>query len=210
MNQLTKSSRLLVALACSYLLIAEWRPITRERPILTDVAFMECVGMRPVIVHGGGPQINTVLDQMGIESRFVRGMRMTDAQTMDVVEMVLGGKVNKAIVAQINRQGGQAVGLSGKDGGLIQAKKMQIVYPEENKPPEIIEKMIQGRLNKFLGEITLLGQPFVKDPDISVGKLLQKAGASVRSFYRLEVGDGIEKKVENFAEEVQAQVNAQA
>ena len=81
---------------------------------------------------------------------------------------------------------------------------------QEGKPPEIVAKMVEGRLRKYLNEITLLGQSFVKDPDIKVGKLLQQADASVHSFARLEVGEGIEKKVENFAEEVQAQVNAQS
>jgi len=81
---------------------------------------------------------------------------------------------------------------------------------QEGKPANIVEKMVEGRMRKYLGEITLLGQPFVKDPDITVGKLLEQAGASAQAFYRLEVGEGIEKKVENFAEEVQAQVNAQA
>jgi len=81
---------------------------------------------------------------------------------------------------------------------------------QEGKPPEIVAKMVEGRLRKYLNEITLLGQPFVKDPDTNIGKLLQQAGASVHRFVRLEVGEGIEKKVENFAEEVQAQVNAQS
>jgi elongation factor Ts len=81
---------------------------------------------------------------------------------------------------------------------------------QEGKPPEIVAKMIEGRLRKFLNEITLLGQPFVKDPDISIAKLLQQKGASVNGFVRLEVGEGIEKKVENFAAEVQAQIEAQA
>lgn len=80
----------------------------------------------------------------------------------------------------------------------------------EGKPAEIVAKMVDGRMRKYVNEITLLGQPFVKDPDVSVGKLLEKAGASVNAFVRLEVGEGIEKKVENFAEEVQAQVNAQS
>ena len=80
---------------------------------------------------------------------------------------------------------------------------------QEGKPPEIVAKMVDGRLRKYLNEITLLGQPFVKDPDINVGKLLQQADATVHRFVRLEVGEGIEKKVENFAEEVQAQVNGQ-
>jgi len=105
-----------------------------------DITLMKFIGIDPVVVHGGGPQINIVLDQMGIRPRFVRGMRLTDEQTMDVVEMVLGGKVNKEIVAQINKQGGKAIGLSGKDGGLIHAKKLHIVYKEDNdKPPEIID-----------------------------------------------------------------------
>jgi len=111
-----------------------------------DVTLLKFIGFNPVVVHGGGPQINQVLSQMGIGTRFVKGMRLTDQPTMDVVEMVLGGKVNKAIVAQINRQGGQAVGLSGKDGGLIRAKKMQIVYQEENKPPEIIDPGLVGEV----------------------------------------------------------------
>ena len=92
-----------------------------------DITLMRFIGLNPVVVHGGGPQINLVLDRMGIRPKFVRGMRLTDGPTMDVVEMVLGGKVNKSIVAQINQQGGRAVGLSGKDGGLIVAKKMHIV-----------------------------------------------------------------------------------
>jgi len=79
---------------------------------------------------------------------------------------------------------------------------------QEGKPPEIVAKMVEGRLRKYLNEITLLGQPFVKDPDVSVGKLLEKNSATVQGFIRLEVGQGIEKKVENFAEEVQAQVKA--
>jgi acetylglutamate kinase len=112
-----------------------------------DLTLMKFVGLNPVVVHGGGPQINSVLDQMGIRPKFVRGMRLTDAVTMDVVEMVLGGKVNKAIVAQINQQGGRAVGLSGKDGGLILAEKLRIVQQGgENEPPEIIDPGMVGRV----------------------------------------------------------------
>jgi acetylglutamate kinase len=114
-----------------------------------DIALMKFVGLNPVIVHGGGPQISQVLSQMGIESTFVRGMRLTDEPTMDVVEMVLGGKVNKEIVAQINRHGGKAVGLSGKDGGLILAEKLQIIYSkDENTPPEIIDPGLVGRVTE--------------------------------------------------------------
>jgi acetylglutamate kinase len=95
-----------------------------------DVVLMKFVGMNPVIVHGGGPQIGQMLKQLGIESRFVRGMRVTDQATMEVVEMVLGGKLNKEIVTLINRQGGRAVGLSGKDGELIIARKMLVASNE--------------------------------------------------------------------------------
>ncbi len=129
-----------------------------------DIVLMKFIGLNPVIVHGGGPQINSVLDQMGIESRFVRGMRMTDAQTMDVVEMVLGGKVNKAIVAQINAQGGKAVGLSGKDGSLIQAQKLQIVHQEKaDEPPEIIDPGLVGEVTSVNPEIidTLIQKGFI-------------------------------------------------
>ena len=89
-----------------------------------DVVLMKLVGMNPVVVHGGGPQIGQLLERMGKESKFVDGMRVTDAETMEVVEMVLGGLVNKEIVSMINHHGGKAVGLTGKDGGLIRARKM--------------------------------------------------------------------------------------
>jgi acetylglutamate kinase len=90
-----------------------------------DVALLSFVGMKPVIVHGGGPQIGELLKKIGKESRFVKGMRVTDQETMDVVEMVLVAKVNKDVVSLINYHGGKAVGLSGRDGGLIRAKKAQ-------------------------------------------------------------------------------------
>ncbi|MDD2324850.1 MAG: acetylglutamate kinase [Alphaproteobacteria bacterium] len=91
--------------------------------VMQDVVLMRCVGIRPVLVHGGGPDINQALTKMGIESQFVGGLRVTDGETMEVVEMVLSGKTNKHIVAEIQKAGGQAVGLSGKDGGLITAEK---------------------------------------------------------------------------------------
>ncbi|NNF99774.1 MAG: acetylglutamate kinase [Desulfobacteraceae bacterium] len=113
-----------------------------------DITLLKFIGVNPVVVHGGGPQINDVLDRMGIKTKFVRGMRFTDGPTMDVVEMVLGGKVNKAIVAQINRQGGKAVGLSGKDAGMIQAVKMTITDSHgENNPPEIIDPGMVGEVS---------------------------------------------------------------
>jgi acetylglutamate kinase len=106
-----------------------------------DVVLMKIVGMKPVIVHGGGPQIGKHLEKIGKKSEFVQGMRVTDRETMDVVEMVLGGLVNKEIVNLINQQGGKAVGLSGKDGGFIRARKMVLKKSQENEklPPEIID-----------------------------------------------------------------------
>ncbi len=91
----------------------------------TDVALMKLVGMHPVIVHGGGPQIGKLLEELHIESRFVDGLRVTDSRTMDVVEMVLGGQVNKEIVSLLNRSHGKAVGISGKDGNLIRARRLE-------------------------------------------------------------------------------------
>jgi acetylglutamate kinase len=90
--------------------------------VIRDVVFMSCVGIRPVLVHGGGPEINTWLDKLGIEPQFKNGLRVTDAATMDVVEMVLVGRVNKEIVTLINQEGGSAVGLCGKDANLIKAR----------------------------------------------------------------------------------------
>lgn len=105
-----------------------------------DIVLMKAVGMNPVVVHGGGPQIGELLKKLGIESNFVDGMRVTDSQTMDVVEMVLGATVNKQIVSLINRNGGQAIGITGKDGNLIHAKKMAVTrYTPEMNAPEIID-----------------------------------------------------------------------
>jgi acetylglutamate kinase len=105
-----------------------------------DIVLMKLVGMNPVVVHGGGPQIGNLLKRLGKQSEFFQGMRVTDAETMDVVEMVLGGLVNKEIVSLINRHGGKAVGLTGKDGDLIHARKLIFTQdnPELNEP-EIID-----------------------------------------------------------------------
>ncbi|MBK8814706.1 MAG: acetylglutamate kinase [Methylococcaceae bacterium] len=109
-----------------------------------DVVLMKLVGLNPIIVHGGGPQIGQLLVKLGKTSDFVDGMRVTDSETMDVVEMVLGGLVNKEIVNLINRNGGKAVGLTGKDGDFIRAKKLHIEVRDKpgstaNQPPEIID-----------------------------------------------------------------------
>ena len=105
-----------------------------------DVILMKLVGINPVVVHGGGPQIGDLLARLGKPSEFVQGMRVTDAETMDVVEMVLGGQVNKEIVSLINGHGGRAVGLTGKDGDLIHARKLQVVREDDTlDAPEILD-----------------------------------------------------------------------
>lgn len=111
-----------------------------KRGFARDIVLMKLVGLNPVIVHGGGPQIGRLLERIGKKTEFIEGMRVTDAETMDVVEMVLGGLVNKEIVSLINQHGGRAVGLSGKDGGLIRARRMQVRRrgAAENEP-EIID-----------------------------------------------------------------------
>lgn len=115
-----------------------------------DVVMMKLVGMNPVVVHGGGPQIGELLKKMGKQSEFIDGMRVTDAETMDVVEMVLGGLVNKDIVSLINNNGGKAIGLTGKDGKMIRAKKLNI---SRNTPgmnePEIIDMGHVGEVSKI-------------------------------------------------------------
>ncbi len=115
-----------------------------------DVILLKYIGINPVIVHGGGPQIGKTLEKMGKKSHFVEGLRVTDEETIDVVEMVLVGKVNKEIVSLINRHGGKAVGLSGKDGGLIKAKKYKVVKssPETDRP-EIIDIGMVGEVESI-------------------------------------------------------------
>jgi len=102
-----------------------------------DVVLLKLVGMNPVVVHGGGPQIDDLLKRLGKQGKFVQGMRVTDAETMDIVEMVLGGQVNKEIVNLINRHGGKAVGLTGQDGNFIRASKLLI--PNKDNPKELID-----------------------------------------------------------------------
>lgn len=101
---------------------AAMKESTLKDQVIRDIVFLSCVGLRPIVVHGGGPEINSWLDKVGIEPQFKNGLRVTDAATMDVVEMVLVGRVNKEIVSLINRAGGAAIGLCGKDGNLFQAR----------------------------------------------------------------------------------------
>jgi len=115
-----------------------------------DIVMMKLVGINPVVVHGGGPQIGELLTQLNIDSQFIDGMRVTDSKTMDVVQMVLGGLVNKDIVSLINRNGGRAVGLTGKDADLIRARKLKAVRASsaENQAPEIIDIGLVGEVEQ--------------------------------------------------------------
>ncbi len=136
-----------------------------------DVILMKLVGINPIIVHGGGPQIGLLLEKLNIESRFVNGMRVTDSATMDVVQMVLGGLVNQEIVSLINTNGGRAVGITGKDGNLIQAHKLEM-EPELNAS-EIIDIGHVGEITHVNTEIlrTLTESEFVPViAPIGVGK----------------------------------------
>jgi acetylglutamate kinase len=112
-----------------------------------DVVLLKLVGMNPVIVHGGGPQIDDLLKRVGKRGEFVQGMRVTDSETMDIVEMVLGGSVNKEIVNLINTHGGRAVGLTGKDGAFIRAKKMLV--PDKDKPEGWIDIGLVGEIESI-------------------------------------------------------------
>lgn len=113
-----------------------------------DVVLLKAVGINPVIVHGGGPQIGQLLDRIGKETEFIDGMRVTDSETMDVVEMVLGGQVNKSIVNLINTHGGRAVGLTGKDGGLIFAEKLQVAKNNQDPAMNVSELIDLGHVGK--------------------------------------------------------------
>jgi acetylglutamate kinase len=154
-----------------------------------DIVLLKLVGMNPVVVHGGGPQIDDLLKQLGKKGEFVQGMRVTDAETMDVVEMVLGGQVNKEIVNLINQNGGRAVGLTGKDGGLIRAKKMLVraegdsdekidigqVGEVDSIDPEIVHQL---HTNDFIPVIAPLGvgkkgETYNINADLVAGKMAE-------------------------------------
>jgi acetylglutamate kinase len=128
-----------------------------------DITLLQYLGLHPVVVHGGGPQIGKVLAEMNIPTRFVEGHRVTDERTMDVVEMVLAGKINKEIVSLINAAGGAAVGLSGKDGHFLTARKLQFYKPREDEPPEIIDIGLVGEVTAVNATLirTLIEQHFI-------------------------------------------------
>jgi acetylglutamate kinase len=161
-----------------------------------DIVLLKLVGLNPVVVHGGGPQIGNLLKRIGKESEFIGGMRVTDRETMDVVEMVLGGQVNKEIVALLNSHGAKAVGLTGKDGALISAKKMHFTHQtEEMKAPEIIDighvgevtsidtsildLLIHGDFIPVIAPIGLgkNGESYNINADLVAGKLAEKLNA---------------------------------
>lgn len=128
-----------------------------KKSFARDVVLLKQVGINPVIVHGGGPQIGQLLEQIGKESHFIEGMRVTDSETMDVVQMVLGGLVNKQIVNDINQAGGRAIGLTGKDGNLIIAEKLELKSrAKENQPSEIIDLGHVGSVKKINAGIVKL------------------------------------------------------
>ncbi|MBC8239646.1 MAG: acetylglutamate kinase, partial [Alphaproteobacteria bacterium] len=119
-----------------------------------DVVLMKQVGINPVVVHGGGPQIGAMLDRLKIQSSFIDGLRVTDAATVEIVEMVLSGSINKAVVTAINGAGGVAIGLSGKDGNLIEARKLQRTVRD---PDSNIEKVL---------DLGFVGEPVRINPDL--------------------------------------------
>ncbi|MDH5572265.1 MAG: acetylglutamate kinase [Gammaproteobacteria bacterium] len=161
-----------------------------KRGFARDIVLMKLVGMNPVVVHGGGPQIGNMLKQIGKESRFVDGMRVTDSETMDIVEMVLGGLVNKEIVNLINQHGGHAVGLTGKDGDMIRARKLTFERqaPEMNTPeiidighvgevssidPAVVNMLVQGNFIPVIAPIGVGedGQSYNINADLVAGKM---------------------------------------
>jgi acetylglutamate kinase len=161
-----------------------------------DIVLMKLVGMHPIVVHGGGPQIGELLKKLDIQSSFVDGMRVTDSATMDVVEMVLGGLVNKQIVSLLSRNGGKAIGITGKDGDFIRARKMTITRktPEMEAPeiidighvgevesinPAIIEMMKQSDFIPVIAPIGFdaNGQSYNINADIVAGKVASLVGA---------------------------------
>lgn len=160
-----------------------------------DVVLMKLVGINPIIVHGGGPQIGDLLNKLGIESKFVSGMRITDADTMDVVQMVLGGLVNKEIVSLINTHGGRAVGITGKDGGLLKARKLSAQTVDEDTEEsvdigqvgeitevnvDVLETLTESQFIPIIAPIGVGedGESYNINADIVAGKVAEALSAS--------------------------------
>jgi acetylglutamate kinase len=154
-----------------------------------DVVLLKLVGINPVVVHGGGPQIDELLKRVGKKGEFVQGMRVTDAETMDVVEMVLGGQVNKEIVNLVNRHGGRAVGLTGKDGAFIRARKMLVRAPGEGDEmidigqvgeveaidPKIVQTLLEGGFIPVIAPVGFgaRGESYNINSDLVAGKVAE-------------------------------------
>ena len=128
-----------------------------QKSFAHDVVLLKLVGMHPVVVHGGGPQIEALLKRIGKTGEFVQGMRVTDAETMDVVEMVLGGAVNKDIVTLINQAGGKAVGLTGQDGGFIRARKLML--PDKDQPTQMLDIGQVGEIESIDPQLIAVLEP---------------------------------------------------
>jgi acetylglutamate kinase len=149
-------------------LVVKYGGAAQQDPLLKqgfarDITLLQTLGIHVVLVHGGGPQIGKFLEELNIPTRFVEGLRVTDQRTMDIVEMVLAGKINKEIVNLINSAGGRAVGLSGKDGSLLAGQKVEFYRPREDEPPEIIDIGLVGEVTGVNTELirTLLAQRFL-------------------------------------------------
>jgi acetylglutamate kinase len=149
-------------------LVVKYGGAAQQDPLLKqgfarDITLLQTLGIHVVLVHGGGPQIGKLLEELHIPTHFVEGLRVTDSRTMDIVEMVLAGKINKEIVNLINGAGGRAVGLSGKDGRLLKSQKVEFYRPREDEPPEIIDIGLVGEVTGVNTELiqALLGQHFL-------------------------------------------------
>lgn len=156
-----------------------------KQGVCADIVLMHFVGMRPVLVHGGGPEVSDVMRRLGKEPSFINGLRVTDAETMEVVEMVLAGKTNKGIVSSINQHGGKAVGLSGKDANLLIAEKVTgehdlgFVGDVAKINPEILETLAAGGFIPVISSVAMGqdGASFNVNADVVAGKLASRLGA---------------------------------
>ncbi|HEY9741085.1 MAG TPA: acetylglutamate kinase [Coleofasciculaceae cyanobacterium] len=163
---------------------AAMKDSTLKDKVIRDVVFLACVGLRPVVVHGGGPEINSWLGKLGIEAQFKNGLRVTDAATMDVVEMVLVGRVNKELVSLINRAGGKAVGLCGKDGNLIKARPegregIGFVGEVNSVDTKLVESLVNSGYIPVVSSVAAdeTGQAYNINADTVAGEIAAALGA---------------------------------
>jgi acetylglutamate kinase len=163
---------------------AAMKDSTLKAQVIRDIVFMSCVGLRPVVVHGGGPEINTWLDKLGIEPQFKNGLRVTDTATMDVVEMVLVGRVNKELVSLISQAGGSAVGLCGKDGNMIKARPqgqsgIGFVGEVTNVDIRLLASLVEGGYIPIVSSVAAddRGQAYNINADTVAGELAAALGA---------------------------------